>query len=274
MAERRKHSSLGFTLIELLVVIAIIAILAAILFPVFAQARETARKASCSSNLRQLGLAMNMYKQDYDERFAMGGWHDGDENSRRLKLSRDWHNVIYPYIKNAQMYTCPSSTDIHQNPVDWNRTATDFLYNNQLGNGHTPHNDSAVNAPADCVLFIEGHSDWANEGRGPCITPFSNGQLVNTDIWCTEYTTWGNQSALVTGSLWEGNNKVWGLPRHQGGANVCFVDGHVKFIKNIESTVTTQSARRAAEKLEAQLPYNRHMLPQQNDPNARWSWIQ
>jgi prepilin-type N-terminal cleavage/methylation domain-containing protein len=81
----------GFTLIELLVVIAIIAILAAILFPVFAQAREKARQTQSSSNVRNLGLAINMYKQDYDERFPFGGWMP-DSNG-----TWDWQNSIAPY---------------------------------------------------------------------------------------------------------------------------------------------------------------------------------
>jgi prepilin-type N-terminal cleavage/methylation domain-containing protein len=99
-----KRSRAAFTLIELLVVIAIIAILAAILFPVFAQAREKARTATCISNLRQIGLANQMYVQDYDERFPFAG--------------RDWEpasfidvwNGLGPYIKNTSMFLCRSDT--------------------------------------------------------------------------------------------------------------------------------------------------------------------
>src|SRR5690349_5665606 len=102
----------GFTLIELLVVIAIIAILAAILFPVFAQAREKARQASSGSNVRQLGLAIRMYIQDNDERFPFGGWQPAPP----LGATNDWQNSVAPYIKNKGIYYCPSSGDMDENP--------------------------------------------------------------------------------------------------------------------------------------------------------------
>ncbi len=97
----RRH---GFTLIELLVVIAIIAILAAILFPVFARAREKARQTSCLSNVKQLGLGILMYIQDYDECFP--GRYVG--LTYPDSIYQPWYNVIGPYIKNLQLLTCPS----------------------------------------------------------------------------------------------------------------------------------------------------------------------
>jgi len=135
----------GFTLIELLVVIAIIAILAAILFPVFAQAREKARTASCSSNTKQLGLAVIMYKQDYDERFPFGGWRPttalGPEEG-----TWEWQNSTAPYIKNKGVFRCPSTSDLDEDnskPTEWqwNRNPVNYLYNNQLGRGRQPVND-------------------------------------------------------------------------------------------------------------------------------------
>jgi len=99
--KRRSHSvSRGFTLIELLVVIAIIAILAAILFPVFARAREKARTASCQSNMKQVSLGIIMYMQDYDESFPL---YAGD-------LPQNWDRTCMPYIKNEQVFSCPSDT--------------------------------------------------------------------------------------------------------------------------------------------------------------------
>src|SRR5437868_10438570 len=101
----------GFTLIELLVVIAIIAILAAILFPVFAQAREKARQTTCLSNEKQMGLALMQYVQDYDEHFPFDHWNDGIGNDV------NWYGAIRPYTKSGTvqgtggMWTCPSQLD-------------------------------------------------------------------------------------------------------------------------------------------------------------------
>ncbi|HIE50716.1 MAG TPA: DUF1559 domain-containing protein [Armatimonadetes bacterium] len=96
----------GFTLIELLVVIAIIAILAAILFPVFARAREKARMSSCTSNLRQLGMACLMYAQDYDEMLPVG--YSG---GNWCAVGASWRQRVVPYVKNTQIFVCPSRSD-------------------------------------------------------------------------------------------------------------------------------------------------------------------
>lgn len=119
----------GFTLIELLVVIAIIAILAAILFPVFARAREQARKTTCVSNLKQLATGMMMYVQDYDEKFPSGRagcahgdcpspgqfqcWNQADGRGiDDFNMQAMWYAVsMYPYVKNAQLFTCPSAPE-------------------------------------------------------------------------------------------------------------------------------------------------------------------
>src|ERR671917_195604 len=101
---RRVRSARGFTLIELLIVIAIIAILASILFPVFARARENARRSSCMSNLKQIGLGIMQYTQDYDEAYPQiyaGGWAG----------TYRWTDSVQPYIKSTQVFNCPSDAD-------------------------------------------------------------------------------------------------------------------------------------------------------------------
>src|SRR5579871_4500633 len=105
---RRKRGAAGFTLIELLVVIAIIAILAAILFPVFAQAREKARQASCLSNSKQIGTALLMYVQDYDEQFPTGRYNPYNANA--ADYGKGWAGSIYAYTKSAQILKCPDDS--------------------------------------------------------------------------------------------------------------------------------------------------------------------
>jgi len=109
----------AFTLIELLVVIAIIAILAAILFPVFAQAREKARQSSCLSNMKQLGTAVMMYAQDHDETYPQAYWYKN--NAGDLNGYVQWSGMIRPYVKSEQVYVCPSDAGrglVPTNPPD------------------------------------------------------------------------------------------------------------------------------------------------------------
>ena len=121
-----RSTKAAFTLIELLVVIAIIAILAAILFPVFARARENARRSSCQSNLKQIGLGFVQYTQDYDEKFpVLRGGPSGNVNDGVFLL-------VQPYLKSVQIYQCPSETSAPDaNPA--NAGYTDYGYNIDLG---------------------------------------------------------------------------------------------------------------------------------------------
>jgi prepilin-type N-terminal cleavage/methylation domain-containing protein len=157
---RPRKSSQGFTLIELLVVIAIIAILAAILFPVFAQAREKARQTSCISNNKQVGLAILQYVQDYDENFP-SGWYPAESAQFNVLLGSTvgvgWANESYPYMKNSQVYKCPD--DITQ-PVPGAGTThgpqypVSYIFNTNIPLGYPTL--AALNAPASTVLATEG----------------------------------------------------------------------------------------------------------------------
>jgi len=272
-----KNQRKGFTLIELLVVIAIIAILAAILFPVFAQARENARKASCQSNLKQLGTAFMMYKQDYDERYPFGGWLPNSLGTW------EWQNTIAPYVKNKGVYRCPSSSELDENPANptewhWNRNPVSYMYNNFLAADRAPLNDSAVTAPADCVLLSDGHSDWGGlQGVDWLGRP-------NT-VWLMEDTYFGKEARLITG--W--GDRTWGLPRHMSGANFAFADGHVKWSKVIQDDMKTRAQYDAMNGdpsaqgnpfMEGKLPWLKHGDPKQGgtwgtppgQPNIRWQW--
>src|SRR5687767_12703837 len=132
---QRRTGKRGFTLIELLVVIAIIAILAAILFPVFAQAREKARQASCLSNMKQIGTATMMYVQDYDETFPGHDWPNAGAggmhtlpDGRIFQSHVGWAVVFYPYIKNLNVYVCPSDPAAATTALSANwRTANPFV---------------------------------------------------------------------------------------------------------------------------------------------------
>jgi len=138
----------GFTLIELLVVIAIIAILAAILFPVFARAREKARQASCSSNLKQLALGWLMYVQDYDERCMAVCWGTGNTCWDRRDLAQGGR-ALMPYSKNEQIYFCPSA----EKPSDSSASS----YNTNRVIGWTPKKLSVLQEPSRTLLFGEGN---------------------------------------------------------------------------------------------------------------------
>ena len=134
----------GFTLIELLVVIAIIAILASILFPVFARARENARRASCQSNLKQIGLGILQYKQDSEERYPTEG-----------EGAQGWAMAIQPYVKSTQIFQCPSNSSIK--PIDAATAGfTDYWYNFNFGGGV---NESQLAYPANTVMNGDGDGE-------------------------------------------------------------------------------------------------------------------
>jgi prepilin-type N-terminal cleavage/methylation domain-containing protein/prepilin-type processing-associated H-X9-DG protein len=220
----------GFTLIELLVVIAIIAILAAILFPVFAQAREAARKTQCLSNLRQQGTALQMYAQDYDEQLPQGTRTIGANAWR-------WMHQTYPYVKNVGIYKCPS------NPVpvggwdpDTYGNAGSYGYNSLFLN-NLPLASVAKPAETLAILDTPGGTSSANRFR---VRPdvLSGGNWVGAP--------WNFSGSAPT--PWNVNeSRVAYL--HQGNANAVFVDGHAKALRpgDVNRTATVEDGKPLAD---------------------------
>ena len=194
----RRLQRCGFTLIELLVVIAIIAILASILFPVFARARSKARQAACMSNLRQLGTAMHMYADDYDEMLPLwslvGGAPDG--SGRLPGVPYTWDTQLFPYMKNTQILICPENPYgrtyrsyalpryISGQPLGaiMNVTATAALFEKgryapgewEDATGENFHQSTSMNATPEYFhvegknfLFVDGHVKWYQKSAGP-----------------------------------------------------------------------------------------------------------
>jgi len=186
----------AFTLIELLVVIAIIAILAAILFPVFARAREKARQTSCLSNLKQIALAENMYQQDYDGRGTVN--HLGVQVDGRWL---EWWTVLNPYVKNWQVFRCPSSSINIYNGVNYGkRGCGDNLLSGENSSLFWSGDIVGLQEPAQTIQF----ADWGT-GNGHRLCPH-----------------------------WHAGSTYAGYPHaelHNGGCNYAFYDGHVKWLK-------------------------------------------
>lgn len=158
----------GFTLIELLVVIAIIAILAGILFPVFAKAREKARQASCVSNLKQLATAHQMYSQDYDEMFVSVRLNVPGTNSplRPGAQWTDWADMLYPYIKNAGVYVCPSDAEFR--PTKGYGSSGGYALNwVYFANFQYVLSTTVVKFPTETILFNDtAFGYYASGGEG------------------------------------------------------------------------------------------------------------
>jgi prepilin-type N-terminal cleavage/methylation domain-containing protein len=246
----------AFTLIELLVVIAIIAILAAILFPVFAQARDQARKSACLSNERQLATGVAMYRQDWDGFGPFGGWPvdtRGNITGHTPSSSYidDWQFTIQPYIKNAMVLRCPGDkTPYLERPIS-------YLYNNHMARDRKPVSEASIEAPAEVVMFWEGYGskDAATMKNHP---PVSGIQFP--DNYYREYTQWGNKAQ------WLADSK-YGLPRHTGGGNVIFMDVHVKWVRYGEGATT----RERLASVKQAFPFQKAVAPWLKD-KSDWDW--
>ena len=205
----------GFTLIELLVVIAIIAILASILFPVFAKAREKARQASCLSNEKQIALAILMYAQDYDEMLPIG-WHA--TSAGNLRFADD----IFAYIKNAQVFRCPSNANPTRNwaTAPGNVGPISYMVNPDLCSVDRGLGLAAIMASATTILLCDGGAVANTAGTGLAVPV-----VEKSGCWIL---------ADAGSALAQGNDPDFGgpSPRHNGQSNVAYCDGHAKSSNN------------------------------------------
>ena len=205
----------GFTLIELLVVIAIIAILAAILFPVFARAREKARQTSCLSNLKQIGLGILSYAQDNDELLPFHRTYTNAAIAHNVYPGATltvvmWPDAIYSYVRNKQIFVCPSATEAWLG-YGYNMNLGYYgNYAGRTGAAYQGRNLAGVERPAETGMIVDSRRAYP--------------QNATRHICCDSCVGW---YYLLGGENYSAPPRTWAV--HNDGDNVCFVDGHAKW---------------------------------------------
>jgi len=237
----RTNNVKGFTLIELLVVIAIIAILAAILFPVFAKVREKARQTTCLSNEKQMGLAILQYTQDYDEKYPCG---DQQPSNATGMGGAGWAGEVYSYVKSNNVFVCPDdSNGVESYGINEDLVASGITENNGTLDG-VPLADGALSSPARTIMVAEtaecGNYELPNyvvpspaagqfptENTSPAVDGLGyagwKGSLNVASAACTHLAV-----GTVVGGV-GGTGSIAG--RHTNGSNFLLADGHAKFLQ-------------------------------------------
>jgi prepilin-type N-terminal cleavage/methylation domain-containing protein/prepilin-type processing-associated H-X9-DG protein len=222
----------GFTLIEILIVVAILALLAAILFPVFSRARENARRTSCASNLRQLATAATMYSQDYDER-TVPGFIRYAPPPDFASFAR-WTELLQPYLKNRQVNVCPSASDLSTRAGGYgiNKNLSGYA-DPSFTTGATRSLSEVTDAAG--TAFIVDAAQCAGEVAAEQNAQNWNGYVTGPTDWqWTPPGAW--DSAAPTGRYTDNcsgdeNDCRRPVPRHFDGLNVAYSDGHVKWTR-------------------------------------------